>query len=389
MSDTYESAHQFVHGLRSQPIPQTVDPNIEAARDPSDTFNPTDIGLTGDRLRAFREQPEPVSPIRGLLDPIPGLHVVVGKPKTGKTTFVVHLLHAWAAGASPWEGVPRLEGARTLMLSAEQPALRVDETGRRMDICAADINRDAWTDGSTLIARRSDIGPFEKSLLTFDDPGFDAFEMLLDAYREAGDPVAAVGLDSLSRLLPPGVSENSAEELSPWLSRLQEIAERHATYVLLIHHQGHTDRGDVVSRARGSSSISAVAQATWAITADTRTRSLEISGNAMPTHRLEFDVAGPEHDPGEIHYWRPAVIDGKEILKFVQPGETIGVSDLARRMFHVEPEERPLPKQRAKAKRLALAAHKDRVVVFHQAEGRGRADTIEVLESLYLDEEDI
>ena len=97
--------------LHEQAAGDPLDPQIrdEIAKIESDLaeseqhrVNLAEVGFSGDRLRVLRQRPEPTSPLPGILDPEPHLHVLLGKPKSGKTTFALTLARAWAQGIVPW-----------------------------------------------------------------------------------------------------------------------------------------------------------------------------------------------------------------------------------------------------------------------------------------------
>ena len=98
--------------------------------------------------------------------------------------------------------------------------------------------RRTWEDRFHIVARDPELSGDLKPLLILDKSGLNGLEQMLREAREAGDPVGLVVLDSLSRLKPPWVEENDNDAMSQWLDALDEIAQAHNVYILLIHHAG-------------------------------------------------------------------------------------------------------------------------------------------------------
>lgn len=292
-------------------------------------------GFSGERLEALRKRPVRVSPFAKLLPPEPGLVVFNAKPKTGKTTLAGYLAQAWACGVSPWEGAPALPGSRALVLSAEQPVERVDATLRRLDTMSANVTREKWTERVTVVARDPELPRNAARMLTLDGTGRALLRQGLLRARREGDPYGLVVLDSMSRLVPENLDENSNAEVSAWLAPLQELAEELGVYIVLIHHVGHAEgRNEARTAGRGASAIAAVAQGLWLLenADDPRQRRLHVQGNALTETRLTFQVAGEENEPGEILYWRPAdPLDSYDLEELVGD-EEITTGELAARL---------------------------------------------------------
>jgi hypothetical protein len=304
-----------------------------------------DVGFSGDRLRAIRGRPQSISPLPGVLDPEPHLHVLSGKPKTGKTTFALMLARAWVAGVRPWPGTGKLPGSRALVISREQPVGRLDQTLRRLAGHSEDGSMDQWTDRISLVARDRELGPTGRRLLTLDEDGLSLLQSVLLAARDQDDPFGLVVLDSLSRLKPPGIEEMDNDGMSHWLDRIEKIAIESDTYVILIHHAGHTtlaNRREARSSPRGASSIAAVAQVLWLLeqTSNPRHRRLKVDGNAILSTEITLQVCGDDAEAGSLDYFRPInPLDGYDIDRLLDPSEEITSSRLAWRIAGKEPEK--------------------------------------------------
>jgi len=302
-----------------------------------------DAGFSGDRLDELRRRPKRVSPFPGMLPPEPALVVLSAKPKVGKSTLASSIAQAWACGVSPWEGVPKLPGSRALVLSAEQPVERIDATLRRMDVAHDQITRSKWSERVTILARDPELSKSAARMFTLDRDGRSLLRQgLLRAKREK-DPYGLVILDSLSRLAPGELDENSNMEMTAFLAPLQELAEELAVYVVVIHHVGHSGRNNAVSAGRGASAIAAVAQAVWLLEkteSNPRQRSLHVEGNAVSETRLAFEVGSEEDEPGHILYWKPIdPLASYNATDLIGESEEINTVTLAARIQDPPPKE--------------------------------------------------
>jgi len=334
-----------------------------------------DLGFHGERLDAVRERPASVSPLPELIDPDPSLHLAQGPPKCGKTTFALAMAQAWGCGVALWDGAPALPGTRALVLSAEQPLTRLEATLRRLDVMHTKVERAAWTQRLVIVARDPELPKAAHQLLTLDEAGLSLLHQGLQHARAEGDPFGLVVLDSLSRLKPRDCEENSNDDMSAWLGRLQELAEEQCTYILLVHHVGHADRNEAHNAGRGASAIAAVAQAAWLlgnVPGQPRQRSLEVRGNAILPAELTFEVASDEMKPGELHYWHPAdPLAGYDPCEILNAGEELTQRAFAKRLAGKSDKEEPTGAETRLAKALRLHwKQKGLVDVF---EGKGSA----------------
>jgi hypothetical protein len=321
----------------------------------------SEIGFTGDRLRALEKRPEPTSPLPELLDPEPHLHVIAGRSKSGKTTLALWLARAWCQRIAPWPDAPELPGPRSLVISREQPVSRLYGTLRRLQILAGHRSIDAMIDNIVIVGRDPELRPVDRRLLTLDEDGLSMLRGGLQQAQRDGNPFGLLVLDSLSRLRPPGVEENDNDAMTAWLDRLEEIAVEFGVYILLIHHVGHstdTSRQEARSAGRGASAIAAVAQATWLlerVPGSPNQRLLKVDGNAILPTEITFEVCGDDAEPGSINYFRPIdPIDAYEIDKLLDPSEEISTSALAWRIEGKKPEKGERPAGWAAQKAAAL-----------------------------------
>jgi hypothetical protein len=293
-------------------LPVPAPEEVEATAHTEEAHIPLNWTFTGDRLRAVRNRLDPPSPLPGVLDPQPHLHVEAGRQKSGKTTLALLLAKSWAEGRPPWQGAPDLAGSRALIISREQPVRRIESLLRRLDHHVEPADEDAWPDRILVIARDPELPAEAQPLLCLDGRGLSALRELLENARDEGDPIGFVVLDSLSRLKPSSIEEVDNDAMSAWLDRLEQIALDFGVYMLLIHHQGHDTRGargQARSAARGASSIGAVASVSMLlerVKGQPRRRRLKVDGSFVLERELLFDIADAGEPAGAIHYFRLA-----------------------------------------------------------------------------------
>jgi hypothetical protein len=319
-------------------------------RAPDQRSDLTALAFSGDRLRAVRDRPEHLSPLPGLLDPAPHLHLNQGKPKTGKTTLALKIARDWELGAPPWPGAPALPGTRVLIISREQPVARIDGILRRLSVFSEFDRREDWTENIAIIARDPELSREARTLMTLDEVGLRALRAGLMAARQSGAPFGLVVLDSLSRLKPLEVDENDTNGMAAWLDELEDIAVEADAYLMLIHHLGHSNdpaRSEARSAGRGSSTIGAVAQAAWLlerVPGNPRQRILKVDGNEILPAEYTMEVCGETAEPGSIHYFRPVdPLDHFDIDDLVAPGEEVNITTLAWRTKGEQPDPNKRP----------------------------------------------
>ena len=265
---------------------------------------------TDPRVRELLDAPEPTSPLPGILDVEPSLHLLYGAPKVGKTTLALLLALAWSNGIEPWPGAPAFPGdSRAFILTAEQTPRRVARLLHRL-ATSLDLP-DGWQDRVTVRSAHSWLQPHP----CLDDDGRACLSEKLARQR---DPIGLVVLDSASRLLPAGLDESSSSDVTPFLEPLQRLAEKFGAYVLLIHHEGKTQRSDPRAAPRGSNAFTAVPQAILRlqrIPSRPDLRRLSVFGNSIEHTEHRFRVS--DSGPGDrIDYFRPASLDIDELALF-------------------------------------------------------------------------
>jgi len=291
-----------------------------------------DLTFHGETLRATRERTVRLAPIPDLMDPSPRLHVINGKPETGKTSFALFIAQRWALGIPPWEGGRPLPGSRVLIVSREQGIVHIDGLLRRFGESLDPV----WEDRVHIIARDEQLAPPLAPLLTLDDEGIERFDSLLREARDAGDPIGLVILDSLSRLKPPNVEENLNDQMSPWLDRLDGIAQEQDAHLILIHHEGHGREHaprEPRSAGRGASAIGAVSAVQMLIDRvrkNPRQRIVRSEGNFILGGEMVFSVCDPEDPPNAIRFFHPVdPFASYHPGDYLKPREPISTNQLA------------------------------------------------------------
>lgn len=322
-----------------------------------------ELGFSGERLVKLRQRVRPDSMLPGVLDREPGIHLLTGRPKTGKTRLALWLALCFAKGESPWEGAPDLPRSFVTILSAEQPAIRIDQTLRQLEPFTPRPDIARWTENVTILGRDSELAARARRMMSLDRTARAMLRAALQRDRERGRPCKLLIADSLSRLAPPGIDENSAGEMTDFLQPLQELAEDFGLWLILVHHQGHaTDpsRLDAIGAGRGSSAISAVTPVALNVAHvpnEPRRRSLRVSGNDVPGGLLTFDVSRDGTPEDAVLFFEKIESSLLEkIDEYMTPGESITQSELAYRLRGVAPEQRtkrPDGRAQARAKKVA------------------------------------
>lgn len=214
---------------------------------------------TGAELRALTDR-EPLPPVYPGIPPRGHFTLRIGASFAGKTTAEVYNAMARAAGVAPWEGAPKLDPGRTLILAPDEPTEQI----------ARQIRRLAWNhpggrvfdyfDQIAVVGLDASVPMDALSGLRFHEAGFRLIDDLLT--RGAFD---ALLVDAFADLLPPGESEQENETASRIGGALEALAVKHSIPITLIHHVGKTGGRstaeiDVRDLGRGASALAAKAR---------------------------------------------------------------------------------------------------------------------------------
>lgn len=221
--------------------------------------NLSTIIKTGDELRALTDR-EPLPPVYPGIPPRGHLTLRIGASFVGKTTAGIWLAMARAAGVAPWEGAPKLDPGRTLVISPDEPSEQI----------ARQIRRLAWNHPGgrmfdyfkqiAVIGLDASIPMDALSGLRFHEAGFRLIDDLLTR-----DDYDALLIDAYGDMLAPGDSEQENETASRNGGALEALSVKHSIPIDLIHHVGKTGGRstaeiDVRDLGRGASALAAKAR---------------------------------------------------------------------------------------------------------------------------------
>lgn len=254
--------------------------------------------------------------------------IVAGEPKSFKSTLVMDMLYAVAAGQADFLGKPVHHSGPVLIVQNENSSWIIQERLGHMANnrnLAGSASHNMRTVKITW-GRQVPMLFVNQQGFSLDDAGMlDALEELISRER----PVA-VNLDPLYLMFSGDV--NSAKDLNPALNWLLRIKQEYGCSVILVHHYnkgGESKRGG--QRMLGSTTLHGWIESAWYIQA------LEaVNGRAHLSLDREFRGAGIYEKQlitiGEkvnIQLGTP-VDHTDEILSVLEHAETLAVTDLVR-----------------------------------------------------------
>ena len=177
------------------------------------------------------------------------LNLVIGVPKVGKSSFVIGLIGAWAAGATSYLEVPLIGSCPpVLIVGPDQP----EKIWARL------------LDGCGLLDSEHRLRPPVVDLFTAGQPlqlNDEGIERIA-AYAAKNQRLLVVFDTLAAGTRSLAISENDAEIAAP-LMALQEALDQHNATVIVVHHAGKSNAAGSPSMAsRGSSAIPAIASQT-------------------------------------------------------------------------------------------------------------------------------
>ena len=175
---------------------------------------------------------EPFAPTKFIVDALipPGLHILGGAPKIGKSWLALWLSVMVAKGESVWD-LPTRQGT-TLYLCLEDSTARIQNR-------LLDIDEDA-----------SEATKFSTSALTI-SRGLE--EQIENFVAEHSDTVLII-IDTLQMIRSGTQDHNYAQDYKE-LSVLKKLADKHKLAILLIHHLRKEDDSDIFNRISGTTAI--------------------------------------------------------------------------------------------------------------------------------------
>ena len=178
--------------------------------------------------------------------PLSGLALIYGLPKHGKSCLALDALFHVAMGL-PWAGA-EVKGGAVFYFTAEGR----DGFRRRLMAMRSKHEVENIDIPFSFVSVAPNLGEGNGDVQK-------VIETVKNASRQYPHaPVRAIVIDTLSRSMP-GRDENSAKDMSTFISNCETIAKEFDCLVVVLHHSGKdSERGP-----RGSNSLSAAADATW------------------------------------------------------------------------------------------------------------------------------
>ena len=237
-----------------------------------------------------REYAEPPAIIGGGVLPRRGFAVVGGRPKLGKSSLVLNLIHCRAIGR-PWLGFTTAPG-RTLLLQAEIPERELQGRVR--------LQRSVLT---TAVPERRVFFVTHRGIKLNRNDGLQTVRKLLELTH-----ADCLWVDPLARFFDG--DENSARDVGRLVSAIDGLIQDLGVAVGLVHHTAKPAPDDARHgglRLRGSSALFAAADSVLLLDRDRDeqvfTLSFELRHGREPepmrlsrTDALWFEPAGPSDD---------------------------------------------------------------------------------------------
>lgn len=261
--------------------------------------------------------PDPVWVIPGMIPE--GLTLLAGPPKVGKSWFCLQLGSAVSSGTEVF--------GQSVKVPRQVVYLALEDTPRRLH------NR----------LRLTDSEECEDFRVGFRWPnGHDAitaFERLIHDRPET----KLVIIDTLAKILPPGIDTNDYHSTGVFMGQLKAIADDYGVSVVVCHHLRKAPSDDFVNTVGGSTAITA--------TADT----VLVLRRGRSSHDALLDVTGRDVEEksiamrfdGEQYEWvalgdsaRVQRTDERQAIFDVldEAGEPLGPKEIAERMSESTPD---------------------------------------------------
>lgn len=190
---------------------------------------------------------QPLRPLNFVVDTLlsPGLHILAGSPKVGKSWLVLWLAVTVAKGETVW-GMTVRQGT-TLYLCLEDSTLRIQN---RLFQITEDAPGNVHFGTESCILGRG----LEEQLETF--------------LSEHPDTVLVI-IDTMQMIRGTGYDNTYANDYRD-LSALKKIADKYGIAVLLIHHLRKEYADDVFSRISGTTAISGAVDSSFTLVEEKR-----------------------------------------------------------------------------------------------------------------------
>jgi RecA-family ATPase len=247
-------------------------------------------------LRWDGDPPPPIPPerVKGLLPEV-GIGIEHGQFSTGKTYIALDLCLSAALGTT-FIGRPIIKPCGSLFLAYERPHSVFPRWYMAKQIKCPGLLK------QLPFAMLAQLPPF------MDDDALDTLvEIAKDADKrmrgELGVPLGFIVIDTLV-VATGGLSDGTAQEVQPIMSRMRQLSNETQTFVLGLDHQGHTP-----GRSRGSSDKYGTPDISWSIEAEDKkegTLTVQKYADGVQGDRFNFTLVLEEtkYGDGEIRTQR-------------------------------------------------------------------------------------
>ncbi len=163
---------------------------------------------------------------------------IFGQPKSGKSFITVDMACSVALGKN-WHGHETEQGAVVYLCGEGNRSF-----SRRL-IAFQEYNNTYLGDAPLLISTRASR--------ILDDKDYDLLKENIDRTQDESGQIKMIVVDTLQRNFGAGFNENSTQDMSAFIERIDDLKDNYGSALVLVHHTGHSATG----RARGSSVIQA------------------------------------------------------------------------------------------------------------------------------------
>jgi hypothetical protein len=220
--------------------PEKVEKLISEFKTPKLVANPDDVFKHGITARELKDMN--IQEAKWLVEDIipKGLTLLAGKPKVGKSYFLLNLALALSAGEKAFN-IISTEPSKVLYLGLEEPTIR---TKSRIESILDDGE---WSENLHIFG----LGTWLKS----DDGGHDHLELWMKEHPDT----KLIIIDTLAKWKSPKKKSNRTEYEEEYQSveKLHTFAGKHDVAVIVAHHARKTKADDIFDEIIGGSGLQA------------------------------------------------------------------------------------------------------------------------------------
>ena len=206
----------------------------------------------------------------------PGVYLLVGDSKIGKSFLASQLAFSIASGTPFWDKA--VAKSTVLYLALEDQYSRIQQ--RMYQMFGTEESADLH-----FAVQANLIG--------------DGLEKQLEAFMSAHDNTRLIIVDTLQKIRGSADAYSYAKDYEV-ISRMKSFAEKYALCLLLVHHTRKQNSSDPFGKINGTTGLLGAADGVWLLTKDCRTSNLatlEISGRDQPDTKILL-----ERDPETLRW---------------------------------------------------------------------------------------